>query len=148
MIIPRNPVPDLLKRFVRTPYKLIAKGAIVETNDLDLLEQFEIGNGSARLATIAPNFHIRVIRDSGAPTGSNRVEVFSEDEVCVLLVGDGTVIMVDHEERRVYAFLASDISNEQFAQVYLPLAINHFSQADRSEEIVSVTEMPLYRAAP
>ncbi len=148
MIVPRNPVPDLLKRFVRTPYKLIAKSATVETNDLDLLEQFEIGNGSVRLADIAPNFSVRAIRDAAAPTGSERIEMFCEEAICVLLVGEGTVIMVDREERRVFAFLASDISNERFAHVLLPLAVTHTCQHRRFSENPGLPETPLYRAAP
>lgn len=148
MIVPRNPVPDLLKRFVRTPYKLIAKGAIVETNDLDLLEQFEIGIGSAKLATVAPNFRIRVVRDPEAPTGSRQVHNYSSEAMCVLQVGEGTVIMVDLEERRVFAFLASDISNEQFAHLYLPLAVSQARQSAEANAIGTVTGMSLCPAQP
>jgi hypothetical protein len=121
----RNPVPDLLKRHVPTPYKLIAKDASLETNDPDILEQFEIGNGSVRLAEVAPNFHLRIVRDETASTGSGELQVLREGMVCVLLVGEGSVIMVDREHHKVFGFLAPDLSNERFAQVYLPLAINH-----------------------
>ena len=147
MIATRSAVPDLLKRFVPTPYKLIARGATVETNDLELLEQFEINDNSVRLATLTPNFHMRVIRDATAPADSNSVRMLCQAPVCLLLVGSGTIIMVDREFRKVFAFLASDVSNERFAHLYLPLAMTHSCGQDH-EKAHQFTGSGAFRAVP
>jgi hypothetical protein len=130
MTTPRTPVPDLLKRFVPTPYKLIAQGFVVETNDLDLLEQFDQRTHLDALAPIARNFHIRVIRDATAPSASEAIRAICTGKVCALLVGMGTIILVDRELRRVFSFVASNISQELFANTYLPMAIRHAERHD------------------
>jgi hypothetical protein len=125
MTPPPTPVPDLLKRFTATPYKLIAQGFVVETNDLDLLEQFDQRAELDALAAIARNFHIRVVRESELASSSEEIRAICTDSVCAVLVGMGTIIMVDREQRRVLSFVASNISQQRFAHTYLPMAIHH-----------------------
>lgn len=125
MTPPRTPVPDLLNRFAATPYKLIAQGFLVETNDLDMLEQFDQRTQLDALAAIARNFHIRVIRDADAPSAGEETRAICTEAVCAVLVGMGTIIMVDREQRRVLSFVASSVSQKRFAHVYLPMAIHH-----------------------
>jgi hypothetical protein len=121
----RTPVPDLLNRFVATPYKLISQGFVVETNDLDLLEQFDHRSGLHALAEIAPQFHIRVIRETEAPKSDEEMRVICTESVCIVLVGMGTIIMVDREQHRVLSFVAPGVPEQRFAHFYLPLALNH-----------------------
>ncbi len=125
MTPPRTTVPDLLQRFTATPYKLIAQGFVVETNDLDLLEQFDQRAELDALAAIARNFHIRVIREKDLRSSSEEIRTICTDSVCAVLVGLGTIIMVDREQRRVLSFVASNISQQRFAHTYLPMAIHH-----------------------
>jgi hypothetical protein len=125
MTPPRTPVPDLLKRFVATPYKLIAQGFAVETNDLDLLEQFDQRAELDALAAIARNWHIRVIRESDLAGAGEQIRAICTESVCAVLVGIGTIIMIDREQRQVISFLSSNIPRRHFVQTYLPLAIHH-----------------------
>lgn len=125
MSSPRSVVPDLLKRFVPTRYKLIARGTVVETNDIDLLEQFDIGRGTERLSAMAPEYHIRVVRDVSAVAGTDEARVMCTEQVCLVTVGTGTIIMVDREQKTVFTFLARNVTNRQFANVYLPMAMDH-----------------------
>jgi hypothetical protein len=125
MSTPRTAVPDLLKRFVPTRYKLIARGTVVETNDIDLLEQFDIGRGTERLSAMAPEYRIRVVRDTSATAGSDDARVMCTEQVCLLTVGTGTIIMVDREQKCVFTFLARNVTNRQFANIYLPMAMEH-----------------------
>lgn len=118
----RNPVPDLLHRHVATPHKLIVNGIAIETNDPDMID--ELANASGFEPALAPNLHIRIIRELSGPTGiPNDLRIFRADPLCLVLVGDGTMIMVDSEQRCVFAFVMPDVTNNYFAQVCLPLAL-------------------------
>ena len=57
---PREPVPDLLKRFVETPFRC-AGDYIVESNDSSIVEQ--LGETGLRIPS---GFRLRVIREHGA----------------------------------------------------------------------------------
>lgn len=125
MTFPPDPVPDLLNRFVPTPYKMIAQGFSVETNDLDLLEQFDDRDRLHALTKIAPGFHFRMIREARCLQGSDEVRVMCAESVCVVTIGLGTIIMVDRKLHRLLSFVAADISEKQLIHSYLPMALQH-----------------------
>ena len=130
------PPPDLLKRFVATPFKFIAHGFTIETNDLDLLEQFDQRDQLNAFAAVASDFRIRVIREATDPANaSEEVRTICAESSCAVLVGMDTIILVDREQRRVFAFVARDLPQERFAHQLLPSAIRH------AESHPHVTEM-------
>jgi hypothetical protein len=120
MTIPRSPVPDLLKRFVPTSYKFAAKGVVIETNDLDLLEMFD---DPLALSEFKSGFQIRIIREPAAQVASEALCVLQTEELAVLLFGSGTRILVDREQQRIFAFVTPDVTNENLVTSYLPLAM-------------------------
>lgn len=135
---PRTAVPDLLKRFVATPYKLIAQGFVLETNDIELLEAFDLRDQLDAFAAIARDFNIRVVRDSAAPTEREETRTVCGESVCAVLVGMGTIIMVDREQRRVLSFVAPNISRMDIVQTYLPMAIMHASHHQSRGQQISL----------
>ncbi len=116
----RRPVPDLVKRFVPTPYKLIAQGSTLETNDLDLLNHFEAGTN---IGSLTLDFQVRVIRETCGDAELGEIRQCRDGDLSLLMVGNGTVTMVDRRQRRVYAFLSPNVTNHQFAYIYLPMAM-------------------------
>lgn len=118
----RNPVPDLLHRHVPTPHKLAANGIAIETNDADMLNELQSISGSD--PRLASKVYIRIIREISGPAGTpNGLRILRVGPLCLVLVGNGTMIMADSEQRCVFAFVTPDVTNNYFAQVCLPLAL-------------------------
>jgi hypothetical protein len=118
----RNPVPDLLHRYVATPHKLIVNGIAIETNDPDMID--ELANVSRLKSSLGSNLRIRIIRELSGPTGiRNDLRIFRADPLCLVLVGNGTMIMADSEQKCVFAFVTPEVTNRYFAEVCLPLAL-------------------------
>jgi hypothetical protein len=122
MAFPREPVPDLLNRFVATPYKLISHGCTIETNDVNLLEIFDDAPFD-----IPDGYHMRIVRDAELLPMSTRVRIICSAASCLLLAR-GAVAMIDREHRHAYAFVSSETSAESFAQQYLRVALHHVSE--------------------
>lgn len=120
MTTPRGPVPDLLKRFVPTPHKFVAKGVVIETNDLALLEMFD---DPEMLSAFKSGFEIRIIREPAAHIASEALRILQTAEIAVLQFGSGTRILVDREQQRIFAFVTPDVTNESLVTRYLPLAM-------------------------
>ena len=103
MNVLRNAPPDLLRRFVPTPFKWIAASTVLETNDLELLEAID---GRAILS-LAPDFTFRIVRDTCGDTGSEQ-RIFDSGCLRLVTIGFRTLFLVDRSQRRSYAFLARD----------------------------------------
>ncbi|HEY3930546.1 MAG TPA: hypothetical protein VGL89_19390 [Candidatus Koribacter sp.] len=103
MNLVRTGPPDLLRRFVPTPYKLIHGTTTFETNDLELLDAIDC----QAIPEEARHFAIRIVRDTCADALHER-RVFESDRLCLISIGSYTLFIVDSEEQRVFAFLASD----------------------------------------
>ncbi len=108
----RNAPPDLLRRFVPTPFKLIAGSTVLETNDLDLLEEFD---GHA-IPPEARNFTIHVVRDICFSTSSEK-RLFESGHLRLLTIGLHTMFLVDRKQRRSYVFLASNFPASRVCEV-------------------------------
>lgn len=104
MIELRDAPPDLLHRFVPTPFKLIAGDTVLETNDRDLLEVID---GHA-LAAEARNFTLRIVRDT-CTDDSTAQHAFEAGALRLVTIGSRTVFAVDREQRLLYAFLSSNL---------------------------------------
>lgn len=119
MSLPRSSVPDLLKRFVPTSFKLIARGCVIETNDVDILEEFDDPS-----ATIPAGFHIRIVRDDETVNLRSDVRLACTLKACLLL-SEGTIVMVDRERQSVFGFVSPNTAAKEFVQHLLPLALDH-----------------------
>ena len=115
----RPPVPDLLMRFTPTPYRLISKGIVIETNDLDILDQFEGPYGTAALAVTVPELHLRVVRDPAAADLAGEVQTLEFDALRVTTAGAGTALLFDREQRKIFAFVASDVPPRTLVESFL-----------------------------
>ena len=115
----RLPVPDLLMRFAPTPYRLISKGLVIETNDLDILDQFDGPNGVVPLLSSIPNLHIRIVRDASVSEISGEVQASEFGPLRVVTIGTGTVLFFDRELHRLFGFVASRVPAHTLVESYL-----------------------------
>ena len=118
--------PDLLRRFVPTPY-VFSKCAgsnrlIVESNDLEIAL-------SVRRAGIV--YHNRpggllckLIRDMAGPVdGSERI-VVSDGALRVLYLGRGTILIHDQERSELFGFIARNVKVEELTSSLLPALLD------------------------
>jgi hypothetical protein len=115
----RPHVPDLLLRFTPTPYRLISKGVVIETNDLDVLDQFDGPYAIATLASTIPNLHIRIVRDPAAPDDSGEVQVLEFGPLRVITIGTGTALFFDRELHRLFGFVSSQVSARTLVETHI-----------------------------
>ncbi len=117
-------LPDLLQRFVPTPYSAVVAlfnaQISFQCNDQALITSLERAGAIDRGAT---SLVARVVRDYAAPTSGSDITVISMWPVATIMVGAGTVLAVDMERREMFAFIASSVSAEQFINSLLPIAL-------------------------
>lgn len=123
-----NPlVPDLLRRFVRTPHisSFCIGGTWVrlETNDLTLTSTIQSMTAGCETENRGEVSHWKLIRDEQAPCGGREVTVLSSEPIGTLLLGFGTVIAVDRERREILGFIAPDVTGRVFMAIVLPLIL-------------------------
>jgi hypothetical protein len=119
-------VPDLLRRFVETPYaaSFVSGDANVriESNEMAIITEIHSAITLHNDLETEVSYW-RLIRDEAAPCDGKELTILSSGPLSTLLLGTGTVIAVDHERGEVLGFLASDVSAEEFVRVLLPLVI-------------------------
>jgi hypothetical protein len=118
----REPVPDLLHRFVETRHTLLVSGLKIETNDQELLTAIEEAQVSRNMVEWAQGYRFKLIREHADPSASHEVVRVDAGEVCTLTVGMTTIIMVDRDQRLVLSFIGG-ISLSDYFRIYLPLAL-------------------------
>jgi hypothetical protein len=125
-------VPDLLRRFVETPYAVsfTSDGATVriEANDFALVNKIHgaivLQNGfGAEILTW------KLIRDEAIPCNGRGLTILSLGPLSVILAGTGTVIAIDRERREALGFIAANVSSDEFVTALLPivLKLSHLS---------------------
>jgi hypothetical protein len=131
-----NEVPDLLQRFVPTPYnaliKLFDTAISFQCNDKELIASLEQAGAKNRGT---PSLAARLVRDYAAPSGGLDITVISTSPVATIMVGAGTVLAVDLEHREIFGFIAASVSAEDFINTVLPVALETASRltTDKSD---------------
>jgi tetrahydromethanopterin S-methyltransferase subunit D len=119
-------IPDLLRRFVPTPFSAKAvlhhTKVLLTTNDGNLLAlASRLGTGTAQDAAGA--VLLTIVRDDDAPDGDSEPVIISDGLVKVMFVGAGTMLLVDGEHNEVFGFLAHSVSADRFLGELLPIAL-------------------------
>ena len=125
-------VPDLLRRFAPAAHHVHTHIAGIEismdTNDVEIATKMQ-----HPVAEVVPGklYRATIIRDPEAPVDISNVAVISAPPLTTLLVGTGTVIVLESELREILGFLASSVPAQYFADELLPLLLN------RSKDVLS-----------
>jgi hypothetical protein len=118
----REPVPDLLRRFVETKHRLLVHSLRIETNDFELMLAIEQPRVLRRIVHLASNYHFTLICDYGTASSDRGVMMVEAGRVCTLTIGMTTIIMVDRDRRQVLSFI-SGMSPYEYLEIYLPLVL-------------------------
>jgi hypothetical protein len=115
--------PDMLRRFVATPYSLTVpygrNDIHIRSNDL------EVALTLRRYVSDPKNNNDdvrswKVIRDSAAPVDSKNIFLFEDGALRTLHAGTGTILAYDRDSQEVLGFLAPDVKAEQLTITLLP----------------------------
>lgn len=120
--------PDLLRRFVPTPYvfrKCDGPNQIsVESNDLEIA----LGLWRACLIrdrnNVARGLLCKLIRDIAGPVGGAEITIASDGALRVLYLGRGTILIHDRESSELFGFIARNIKVEELVTSLIPALLD------------------------
>jgi hypothetical protein len=119
--------PDLLRRFVATPYVFIKSDGSsrisVESNDLEIalsVRQSRIvqhqGNGAGGLLC-------KLIRDMAGPVGGSEISIVSNGALRVLQLGRGTILIHDRARSELLGFISRDVKVQELVSSLIPTVL-------------------------
>jgi hypothetical protein len=117
--------PDLLRRFVATPYVFGGRDGArrinVESNELEIA--LEIRSSAAIQCEVrrTGTLSCKIVRDTAAPVDGSQISIISDGAVRVLCRGRGTVVIHDRERSELLGFLSSDTTAEELVSSLLPM---------------------------
>lgn len=121
-------VPDLLQRFVPTPFAtaIIVKGAGVTLHsNVDFAGVTrQAGSSEYPLETLTAT----VVCDLEAPQADAEVTLIRSWPVATVLVGAGTILALDCERAEILGFLAPSVSAARFVNDLLPMVIDLYRE--------------------
>jgi hypothetical protein len=120
--------PDLLRRFVPTPY-VFSKGdgpnrLFVESNDLEIA----LGIRQAGLAQLrgkrGGGLLCKLIRDLADLGDRSEITIISDGTLRVLYLGRATILIYDQERSELFGFVARNVKVEELVSSLIPGLLN------------------------
>jgi hypothetical protein len=105
--------PDLLRRFVATPY-IFGKGdgpnrIYVESNDLEIALSVRNADIVQRQGKVAGGLLCKFIRDRTGPVDGSEITIVSDGTLRVLQLGRGTILVHDQERSELLGFISGNV---------------------------------------
>lgn len=120
--------PDLLRRFVPTPYVFSGWNGpnrlLVESNDLGIALNVRRARVVHRQGNLAGGIVCKLIRDMAGPVDDSEITVVSNGALRVLYLGRGTILIHDHERSELLGFLARNVKAEELVSSLLPALLD------------------------
>lgn len=120
--------PDLLRRFVPTPY-VFSKGdgpnrLFVESNDLEIA----LGIRRAGLVQLrgkrVGTLLCKLIRDLADLGDRSEITIVSDGTLRVLYLGRATILIYDQERSELFGFVARNVKVEELVSSLIPGLLN------------------------
>jgi hypothetical protein len=120
--------PDLLRRFVPTPY-LFSKSDgpnrfVVESNDLEIalgVRHSDIVNYEGNRAG---GLLCKFIRDQTGPIDGSEITIVSDGVLRVLYMGRGTILIHDRVRSELLGFVARGVQVGELVSLLIPALLN------------------------
>jgi hypothetical protein len=118
--------PDLLRRFVPTPY-VFSKCAgpnrlVVESNDLEIA--LSVCRASIVYRNRPGRLLCKLIRDVADPVDGSGITIVSDGAIRVLYLGRGTILIHDHERSELFGFIARNVKVEELTSSLIPALLD------------------------
>ena len=120
--------PDLLRRFVATPFIFCsgegANQVCIQSNDLEIALSIR----RSCIAQLPPDsFNVltwKFIRDVSASTKDAQISTITDGSLRTLYFGTGTVLIHDREKAEVFGFISAEVKADQLVSSLLPKLFN------------------------
>jgi hypothetical protein len=116
--------PDLLRRFVATPYVFITGDAFnllqVESNDLEIALGVRNSDIIHRQDSRSGRLLCKLIRDMAGPADGSEISILSDGPLRVLQQGRGTVLIHDRERAELLGFVSRKVPVEELVSSLIP----------------------------
>jgi hypothetical protein len=119
--------PDLLRRFVPTPYVFSKcdgpNRLVVESNDLEIALRMRhsiVHRQGSRVGGLV----CKLIRDTAGPVDSSEITIVSDGALRVLHLGRGTILIHDHERSELLGFVARHVKVEELVSSLIPALLD------------------------
>jgi hypothetical protein len=134
--------PDLLRRFVPTPYvfsKCDGRSRIrVESNDLEIALSVRDSCIIQGLGSQTGGLLCKIIRDAPNLADSSEISIVSDGPLRILHLGRGAILIHDHERSELLGFVPANIRMKELISSLIPALTN--LKREESVELVAFTK--------
>jgi hypothetical protein len=120
--------PDLLRRFVPTPYVFGRYDGpnrfLVESNDLEIALNVRQSVIAHRQADRNGGLICKLIRDSANPDDGSEITIVSNGTLRVLYLGTGTILIHDPERSELLGFVARNVKAHELVSSLIPALLD------------------------
>jgi hypothetical protein len=120
--------PDLLRRFVPTPYVFSKCDGqnrfIVESNDLEIALSMRRSDIVHRQSKRVGGMLCKLIRDMAGPVDGSEITIVSDGALRVLYQGRGTILIHDHERSELLGFIARNVKVQELVSSLIPALLD------------------------
>ena len=120
--------PDLLRRFVPTPYvfsKWDGRNRLsVESNDLEIALGVRRAGIVDRQSNRGGGLVCKLIRDMAGPVDGSEIILVSDGPLRVLYLGRGTILIYDHERSELFGFIARNVTVQELVSSLTPALLD------------------------
>jgi hypothetical protein len=121
--------PDLLRRFVATPYTFRkydgANRICVESNDLEIALSVRRSGIIQRQGSRTGGLHCKLIRDMAGPVDSSEISIISDGTLQTLRLGRGTILIHDLERSELLGFISPNVKAKELVSSLIPALLGH-----------------------
>ena len=126
--------PDLLRRFVATPYTFSkydgANQICVESNDLEIALSVWRSGIVERQGRQVGGLRCKLIRDMTGPVDISEISIISEGTLQVLCLGRGTILIHDPERAELLGFIATNVKTKELVSSLIPALLSRKAKND------------------
>lgn len=130
--------PDLLRRFVATPYVFAGRGDLrsirVESNDLEVALRIRSSVIIHREGKRAGGLFCKIVRDAAGPVDGTAISILSSGPLQVLYRGRGTIVIHDRERLEILGFLSPDVSANELVLFLFPALFGGSIEEQKSSQ--------------
>jgi hypothetical protein len=120
--------PDLLRRFVPTPFVFsIGDGPnrlFVESNDLEIALSVRQADVVHRQSSRSGRMLCKLIRDTSGPVDGSEITIVSDGSLVILYHGRGTILIHDRERSELLGFIARNVQVQELVSSLIPVLLD------------------------
>jgi hypothetical protein len=120
--------PDLLRRFVATPFVFCSSGRAnkicIQSNDLEIALSVRRSCITQRPPDSVNVLSWKLIRDVAVSAENARISTITDGSLRTLYFGTGTILIHDREKAQVFGFISAEVKADQLVSSLLPALFN------------------------